>query len=166
MPWPPACTATRQSSSRASSERVQEATSLRPPPEAHPRRQAQVDLYIGVRSEGLRRHLEACDPCETFGFAGFFAPPIRFGPWWSNEAMDLCSVLLRPATQVAERPVTSTGQATSRELAGRQAAAAAEREIDDTRREVLSRFVLAEAGGIVTARSRSPRLSLPPGGRR
>ncbi len=121
----------------------------RPPPEPPPHPQAQVVFCIDVRSEGLRRHLEGCGPYETFGFAGFFALPIRFSPWWSDEAMDLCPVLLRPTTRVAERPVTSTGQAASRELAGRQAVAAAQRAFDATRKGALSQFLLAEAGGII-----------------
>ncbi len=120
----------------------------RPPSGPPPRPQAQVVFCIDVRSEGLRRHLEGCGPYETFGFAGFFALPTRFGPWWSDEAMDLCPVLLRPTTRVTERPVTSA-QASSRELAGRQAVAAAQRAFDATRKGALSQFVLAEAGGII-----------------
>ncbi len=121
----------------------------RPALKAGPSPQAQVVFCIDVRSEGLRRHLEGCGPYETLGFAGFFALPIRFGPWWSDEAMDLCPVLLRPSARVPERPVTSTGRAASRELEGRQAVAAAQRAFNTTRKGALSQFVLAEAGGIV-----------------
>ena len=119
------------------------------PIEAPLRPQVQVVFCIDARSEGLRRHLEGCGPYETFGFAGFFALPIRFGPWWSDDAMDLCPVLLRPSARVAERPVTLTGQGASRELAGRQAVAAAHSAFDATRKGAVSQFVLAEAGGMV-----------------
>ncbi len=120
----------------------------RPPLEPPPCPEAQVVFCIDVRSEGLRHQLEACGPYETLGFAGFFALPIRFGPWWSDEATDLCPVLLRPSARLGERPVSSTGAA-ERELTGRQAVAASHRAFDATRKGALSQFLLAEAGGMV-----------------
>ncbi len=121
----------------------------RSPVATPPRPRVQMVFCIDARSEGLRRHLEACGPYETFGFAGFFALPIRFGPWWSDDAMDLCPVLLQPTARVTERPVAPGGRAPSRELTGRQAIAAAQRAFNATKKGAVSQFALAEAGGIV-----------------
>ncbi len=110
---------------------------------------AQAVFCIDVRSEGLRRHLEDSGPYETFGFAGFFALPIRYHPWGSAEAVDLCPVLIRPSMELAERPIAMSNQAASRQLAGRQASAAAQGAFGSVKKGTLSPFILAEAGGFV-----------------
>ncbi|MHB1786092.1 MAG: DUF2309 domain-containing protein [Acidimicrobiales bacterium] len=109
----------------------------------------QAVFCIDVRSEGLRRHLEAAGPYETFGFAGFFALPIRYRPWGSAEAVDLCPVLLRPSTEMTERPSAGADPVGSRQLTGRQALAAAHGAFDTARDAAVSPFILAEAGGFL-----------------
>ena len=110
---------------------------------------AQAVFCIDVRSEGLRRHLEAAGPYETFGFAGFFALPIRYQPWGSAEGVDLCPVLLRPNTEMTERPHSEADPAAGRQLTGRQAQAAGHGAFDVARKGALAPFVLAEAGGFL-----------------
>ncbi|MHB8435063.1 MAG: DUF2309 domain-containing protein [Acidimicrobiales bacterium] len=147
-------------------------------PRPAPRPAAQAVFCIDVRSEGLRRHLEAAGPYETLGFAGFFALPIRYQPWGSAEAIDLCPVLLRPNAEMAERPSREADPAARRQLTGRQARAAARAMFDTARKAALSPFVLAEAGGFLAGpiaaaktvaptrysklRSWARRLSAPP----
>ena len=77
------------------------------PPSSRPAIQAV--FCIDVRSEVLRRHLEACSPTlETAGFAGFFGVALE----WHDTPR--CPVLLQPAVNVCcdhgprERPVTHT----------------------------------------------------------
>ena len=65
---------------------------------------AQVVCCIDVRSELLRRHLEAVGPYDTLGFAGFFATPVRIRPLGSAESYPSAPVLLDPAVEVSERP--------------------------------------------------------------
>ncbi|MEX6430312.1 DUF2309 domain-containing protein [Ferrimicrobium acidiphilum] len=123
---------------------------------------AQAVFCIDVRSEGLRRHLEAVGPYETFGFAGFFALPIRHQPWGSTEAVDLCPVLLRPGSKTMERPHNADVTA-SRHLRGRQVEAGARMMFDTAKKAAVSPFILAEASGflagpISAAKTFFPRL--------
>lgn len=72
------------------------ATAAREPAEA------QIVFCIDVRSEVLRRAVEAEGGIETFGFAGFFGLAVRL-TGFSDEALDLCPVLLRPKQEVRAR---------------------------------------------------------------
>ena len=78
------------------------------PPAGQPH--AQTVFCIDVRSEGLRRHLEAQGRYETFGFAGFFGVPAHFQPFASGDDSQLCPVLLSPTHQVAEVPVAAASK--------------------------------------------------------
>ena len=64
----------------------------------------QAIFCIDVRSEGLRRHLEAVGDHETFGFAGFFGVPIGFRGFGQHEDSALCPVLIKPKCVVVEWP--------------------------------------------------------------
>ncbi len=66
------------------------------------RMDAQLVFCIDVRSEGLRRHLEALGRYETFGFAGFFGVPVRWRPLGSGAAQARCPVLVSPRHEIAE----------------------------------------------------------------
>ncbi len=111
---------------------------------------AQVVCCIDVRSEGLRRHLEAAGPYETFGFAGFFAVAIRYRGLSDGDTSDQCPALLRPRNDVAERPVPGAGAVADRSLAGRLTMAAAVRGAGTAKREPMAPFALAEAAGWLT----------------
>ena len=123
----------------------------RPPARSTSRAPVQAVFCIDTRSEGLRRHLEAVGPYETFGFAGFFALPIRYQPWGSAESVELCPVLLRPTSDMMERLSTESGPAGGRQLTGRQAQVAAQSAVGAAREGVVSPFVLAEASGFFAA---------------
>ncbi|HEX4811346.1 MAG TPA: putative inorganic carbon transporter subunit DabA, partial [Nonomuraea sp.] len=64
----------------------------------------QAAFCIDARSEGLVRHLQACGPYDTFGFAGFFGVPVRWRPLGSTESQPRCPPLLTPEHEVAEQP--------------------------------------------------------------
>jgi uncharacterized protein YbcC (UPF0753/DUF2309 family) len=120
------------------------------PSPAAPSPVAQAVFCIDVRSERLRRHLEAEGPYETFGAAGFFGVPLRYQPFGAAETVDLCPVLVRPRIELGEQPVGAAAEeAARRSLAGRQAMAGARRAFDGARKGSAAQFVLAEAGGFV-----------------
>ncbi|TWU03579.1 YbcC family protein [Neorhodopirellula pilleata] len=64
---------------------------------------AQMVFCIDVRSERIRRHIEAVTSgIETFGFAGFFGLPIEFVPLGRQSGSGQVPVLLTPQFQVHE----------------------------------------------------------------
>ncbi|MHA7871425.1 MAG: putative inorganic carbon transporter subunit DabA, partial [Hyphococcus sp.] len=65
---------------------------------------AQAVFCIDVRSERMRRALEAANPAiETFGFAGFFGFPIEVARLGETSGAAQCPVLLEPAFTVREQ---------------------------------------------------------------
>jgi len=72
-------------------------------PSAPTRKAVQMVFCIDVRSEILRRRLEAeSDLVETFGFAGFFGIAMEYKSWGTERATAQCPVLLRPSLRVSE----------------------------------------------------------------
>ena len=78
-----------------------DALSVPPPRRADRRPVADLVLCIDVRSEPLRRHLEAVADVRTVGFAGFFGLSVRREAT-DGRVSDRCPALLRPAAVVAE----------------------------------------------------------------
>jgi uncharacterized protein YbcC (UPF0753/DUF2309 family) len=76
-----------------------------PPPRTMPtaRPEVQAVFCIDVRSELLRRALEAEDPgIATVGFAGFFGFAIEYVPFGRQEGQAQCPVLLKPGFRIRE----------------------------------------------------------------
>ncbi len=68
----------------------------------------QAVFCIDVRSEIMRRALEAADPqAETIGFAGFFGFPIEVVPVNQDHGTARCPVLLLPSHRIQEHPACS-----------------------------------------------------------
>jgi len=118
--------------------------------EATPDPDAQVVCCIDARSEGIRRHLESAGHYETFGFAGFFALPLRYTALGA-EPVDLLPVLLAPTVDMEERATAGQEGAAQRRLAGEQLQAQGGHAFDQTRENGVAPFMLAEAGGFVAA---------------
>ena len=73
------------------------------PPGPGRRPTAQAVFCIDVRSEVIRRHLEAtADGVDTIGFAGFFGFAIEYVPLAHDRGEAQCPVLLTPGYTVAE----------------------------------------------------------------
>ena len=117
---------------------------------ATPDPDAQVVFCIDARSEGIRRQLESVGDYETFGFAGFFALPLRYTALGA-ESVDLLPVLLSPTVDMGERAAAGGEDAAQRRLAGEQVHAQVEHAFDQTRGNGVAPFMLAEAGGFLAA---------------
>ena len=67
------------------------------------RKSVQFVFCIDVRSEVIRRHLEAVDDSiETFGFAGFFGMALEYVRLGTTKGSDQCPVLLKPSFRIRE----------------------------------------------------------------
>ncbi|MFT7638587.1 MAG: hypothetical protein ACI9G1_000311 [Pirellulaceae bacterium] len=73
----------------------------------------QMVFCIDVRSERIRRHLEATSTeIETFGFAGFFGLPIEYVPLGETQGSANVPVLISPQFKVHEEIDAVDGNAT------------------------------------------------------
>ncbi|QKI89992.1 YbcC family protein [Thiomicrorhabdus xiamenensis] len=77
----------------------------------------QAAFCIDVRSEVIRRALEAQDPrIETIGFAGFFGLPIAYQPVGTEALRSQLPALLKPQLQVKAILSQETDQGTKKSL--------------------------------------------------
>ncbi|MER3423434.1 MAG: hypothetical protein C4293_09595 [Nitrospiraceae bacterium] len=102
---------------------------------------------IDVRSEGLRRHLEAIGNYETFGIAGFFGVPLRYRPFGEECETDQCPVLTRPKNIIREIPRSYQGRVAEKYLAGFQLTQAGHALLHDLKENVITPYVMVEAVG-------------------
>ena len=100
---------------------------------------AQALFCIDVRSERLRRHLEAVGDYQTFGIAGFFGVPFSFVELGKGTEAHLCPVLLTPKNLVMEMTVKETQDAV--------AFTVMEKAVHKLKETVISPFVTVEAIG-------------------
>ncbi|WP_447973228.1 DUF2309 domain-containing protein [Nitrospira sp. Kam-Ns4a] len=107
----------------------------------------QAIFCIDARSERLRRHLEAVGDCETFGFAGFFAVPLCYRGFSSEQETDQCPVLLKPKHVVREIPRSYQGQVARKHRAGARLIQAGRELLHDLKQNVVTPYVMVEAVG-------------------
>lgn len=126
--------------------------------------QAQLVFCIDVRSEGIRRHLEAAGPYDTIGFAGFFgvAMSVRRLEWDYSEPR--CPVLVKPSVCAVERPVDGSGRrdAVDAMLARDRLRAGATAVHASTKHGLGAPFVMAEAAGWIAGPVAAARTLSPP----
>jgi hypothetical protein len=92
------------------------------PRESDPARPtAQAVFCIDVRSELLRRHLEAKLPgVQTIGFAGFFGFPVAHRPAGQSQGAARCPVLLVPSEETCDAlPAPEQAKATTQRAEAR-----------------------------------------------
>ena len=121
---------------------------------------AQIVCCIDVRSEGLRRAIEAQGPYETLGFAGFFAVAITWNPLTGGEPIASCPALVSPHHVVTET-AAEPGRSVARHLHAVDAEAGAIDGVHAAKAAPGSAFVLAEAAGWFTGPVAAARTLAP-----
>jgi uncharacterized protein YbcC (UPF0753/DUF2309 family) len=111
------------------------------------RPQAQVVFCIDVRSEPLRRNLEATGDYETFGFAGFFAVAIRHQALGSHHETEQFPVILTGKNFVREIPRTYQGKFLSKSRRREKLLEAFHTLLYDLKENVFTPYVMVESLG-------------------
>ena len=111
------------------------------------RPQAQAVFCIDVRSEPLRRHLEAIGDYETFGFAGFFAAFIRHQAFGSDHETDQFPVIVKSKNLVREIPRTYHGRLVLRHRRREKLVETGHSLIYDLKENVFTPYVMVESLG-------------------
>ncbi|HWI03261.1 MAG TPA: putative inorganic carbon transporter subunit DabA, partial [Acidimicrobiales bacterium] len=119
----------------------------------------QAAFCIDARSEGLVRHLQACGPYDTFGFAGFFGIPVRWRPLGSTVSQPRCPPLLTPDHDVAEQPLAPDGA--HGYLNAQRAAGAGHEAFHFSKGSLAGPFTLAEAAGYIMGPAAAARTLAP-----
>ncbi|MCG6939728.1 MAG: DUF2309 domain-containing protein [Thiohalocapsa sp.] len=102
----------------------------------------QAFFCIDVRSERLRRHLEAVGDYETYGIAGFFGVPVAFVEFGKGHETALCPAIVTPRNVAVEMPHTHAKHEHSLyELA--------HEVVHDLKNTVLAPYVTVEAVGLL-----------------
>jgi uncharacterized protein YbcC (UPF0753/DUF2309 family) len=122
---------------------------------------AQVVCCIDVRSERLRRNLEASGAVETFGFAGFFGVPFHYVPAGADIGIDQCPVLVTPRNTVTETAPVGADRALATLLARRADVGTARESGHAVETEPVAPFALAEALGTFMALGAAARTFAP-----
>lgn len=116
---------------------------------------------IDVRSEGMRRHLEAVGEHQTLGFAGFFALPVHHTPLGGREGTDQCPVLLKPSNRVGEAARPGHEERARRYVEGRRRLHTATELVHDVKDNVATPFTFAEVAGAFLGVGMVLRTALP-----
>ncbi len=120
---------------------------------------AQIACCIDVRSEALRRHLEAIGGYETLGVAGFFGLPMAWRPLDGHAADASCPLVVAPAIEVGEAPVSAIGGESVRARRGRTSGASGAGR--RAAKGVAAPYLFAEAAGWVTGPVAAARTFAP-----
>ncbi|MDX1836206.1 DUF2309 domain-containing protein [Legionella taurinensis] len=111
------------------------------------RKTAQWVFCIDVRSEPLRRAIEASEHYETVGFAGFFGMPVRVSEFETGKTKACCPVLLEPRFAIKETPIAANEKTLKRSQKGKSFIRRLRSLYTQLKHNISSPFALAECLG-------------------
>lgn len=110
---------------------------------------AQMVFCIDVRSERIRRHIEAASrEVETFGFAGFFGLPIEFVELGEKSGQANVPVLITPSIKVKEQIEAADTNSTNTAAQRRGNLRLLKKTWRDFQSSVVSMFGFVETSGL------------------
>lgn len=109
---------------------------------------AQIVFCIDVRSEPFRMRLEREGNYETFGFAGFFGLPVSVHSYNTGQVKDCCPVLIKPAYEVFEEPISEENERISHHQNGRSFLDMFRRFYQNLKYNFATPFALVETLGL------------------
>jgi uncharacterized protein YbcC (UPF0753/DUF2309 family) len=118
------------------------------PREKKERPRAQLVLCIDVRSESIRRHIEAQGPYETFGFAGFFGLPISYQAFDTSGHAALCPVIAAPGFELHELPRSGEDEPLESYASGSRYHQLGQHLFHDLKSNPVGSFMLIDALGL------------------
>lgn len=129
---------------------LQQLTAYRPSPQKEERKLSQMVFCIDVRSEPMRRHLEALsDSIETLGFAGFFGMAMEYIPLGESHGVAQCPVLLTPGFRVQEAVVDAGEVSNSKAIHERKVARLGRKIWKSFQTSAVSCFSYVESLGLL-----------------
>jgi uncharacterized protein YbcC (UPF0753/DUF2309 family) len=124
---------------------------------------AQLVFCIDVRSEVLRRHLEAQGPWQTLGFAGFFGAAVAVRPFGAEAPYASCPVLLQPRHVIPETAAPGAEAAGGARLRGMARLKQAKQGLRALKESVAGAFGFVEASGAAFGATMIARTVAPSG---
>jgi uncharacterized protein YbcC (UPF0753/DUF2309 family) len=108
---------------------------------------SQAVFCMDVRSELIRRHLEAVGSNQTLGFPGFFAALIRFRAWGKDHFTDQFPVVMRARNEVRELPRSFVEHAVLRQKSRAKLLQTGHTLLRDLKENVVTPYVMVESLG-------------------
>ncbi len=121
---------------------------------------AQMVFCIDVRSEVLRRHLEATGPYQTFGYAGFFGVPMQHERY-DGVRVKSCPPIVNPRHRIAERPAPDRETQAATYDGWRRWGEAGRSLVKTLKHNVAAAFGFVEGSGGVFGAALAARTLLP-----
>ncbi len=119
------------------------------------RKLAQLVFCIDVRSERIRRNLEATsDDVETFGFAGFFGLPMEYVRLGEPQGSNQLPVLVDPVMKVYEsvrQPNSTIGNEDSDRVSKKRSTRRFRKLWQGFQKSAVSCFTFVESAGLIYA---------------
>ncbi|PEN13069.1 DUF2309 domain-containing protein [Longibacter salinarum] len=141
------------------------ATSAHQPTKETGRPDAQLVFCIDVRSEIIRRHLEATGPYETHGYAGFFGIPMEHEAYAPEgevgERVKACPPIVDPRHRIAERVAPNRSEEAERYNGWAGLNAARQKLVKTLKNDVAAAFGFVEGSGGLFGVAMALRTLLP-----